>query len=44
MSSNTPCSKILLVLAFDFNVYIQIDGDEYRHLYKPHTSNIVYIH
>jgi hypothetical protein len=31
--------KILFVLSLDFNVYIQIDSDEYRHIYKSHTSS-----
>jgi hypothetical protein len=34
-------SKIVVVLALDFYVYIQIDEDTSRHIYKIHTSSIV---
>jgi hypothetical protein len=33
--------KIVLVLALDFYVYIQIDNDESRHIYKTYKPNII---
>jgi hypothetical protein len=35
-----PRPKIVSVLALDFYVYIQMDNDEFRHIYKTHTSSI----
>jgi hypothetical protein len=33
--------NILVVLGLYFFIYIQIDDNESRHIYKTHTSNIV---
>jgi hypothetical protein len=33
-----PRSKIVVLLAIGFYVYIQIDDDESRHIYKTHAS------
>jgi hypothetical protein len=34
-------SKIVVVLALDFYVYVQMDDDEYSHIYKTNTLIIV---
>jgi hypothetical protein len=34
-------SRIEFILAFTFYVYIQMDDNESRHIYKTHTSSIV---
>jgi hypothetical protein len=34
-------SRIVFVLALIFNVYIQLDADEYKHIYRTHTLIIV---
>jgi hypothetical protein len=34
-------SKIVFVLALDFYVYIQLDDEEYRHIYETYTPSII---
>lgn len=40
---NSICFKIVFVLAIDFYVYVQMDDDEYRHVYKTNSPNIYYM-
>jgi hypothetical protein len=41
MTKYSLCPKIVIVLALDFCVHIQIDEDESSHIYKIYTSNVV---
>jgi hypothetical protein len=34
-------SKIVFILALDIYVYIQLDDDECRHIYRTYTPTIV---
>jgi hypothetical protein len=36
--------KIVVILALVFNIHIQIVNNKSRHIYKTHTSNIVWIY
>jgi hypothetical protein len=36
-----PHPKIVFVLILDFYVYIQIDDDKFRHIYKTYTSRSI---
>ena len=34
-------SKMIVVLPLDFHIYVKVDDDEYRHIYKTNTLIII---